>query len=140
VNVNVIPSAMVKANPANALSREPSSSLWCAHVTVTPEDRSVTVLNRGTVYGLGILIPIGGHIQPISGPGDKAVWKNAQKNPTKNIASDIRNKTIPMRSPRQTYEVWCPRNVLSRTTSRHQRVNVYIIATTEITTSLGVCS
>jgi len=82
------------------------------------------VLKRGTVYGLGILIPIGGHIHPISGPGERAVWKNAQKKPTKNIASDSKNNTIPIRSPRHTYDVWWPRNVLSRTTSRHQRIKV----------------
>lgn len=100
--VNVIPSATVKASPASAFSREPSRRLWWAHVTVTPDDSKVTVLNRGTVYGFGILIPIGGHMQPISGPGERAVWKKAQKNPKKNIASDIKNKTIPIRSPRHT--------------------------------------
>lgn len=124
MNVNVIPKAMVRPSPARAFSREPSNRLWCAQVTVTPEERRVTVLKRGTVYGLGILIPIGGHMQPISGPGESAVWKNAQKNPTKNIASDNRNKTIPIRRPRHTYDVWCPKNVLSRTTSRHQRMSV----------------
>jgi len=69
---------------------------------VTPEDSRVTVLKSGTVYGFGTLIPMGGHIHPISGPGLKAVWKNAQKKPEKNIASDSRNKTIPIRSPRHT--------------------------------------
>lgn len=68
------------------------------------------------------------------------MWKNAQKNPKKNIASDIRNSTIPIRSPRHTYDVWWPRNVLSRTTSRHHNVRVYTSRTTEIATSLGVCS
>lgn len=102
VYVNVIPRETVKSKPAMAFSREPSSRLWCAQVTVTPDERSVTVLNRGTVYGLGILIPRGGHVHPISGPGERAVWKNAQKKPRKNIASDIKNKTIPIRSPRHT--------------------------------------
>lgn len=60
------------------------------------------MLNSGTVYGFGTLIPRGGQVQPISGPGDKAVWKKAQKNPKKNIASDIRKRTIPMRRPRHT--------------------------------------
>lgn len=41
-------------------------------------------------------------MQPISGPGERAVWKNAQKKPKKNIASDIRKSTIPIRSPRHT--------------------------------------
>lgn len=82
------------------------------------------MLKRGTVYGLGTLIPRGGHMQPISGPGESAVWKNAQKKPEKNIASERRNKTIPIRSPRHTYEVWWPRNVLSRMTSRHHRASV----------------
>ncbi len=41
-------------------------------------------------------------MQPISGPGDRAVWKKAQKKPTKNMASDIRKRTIPIRRPRQT--------------------------------------
>jgi len=71
--VKVMPRAIVMASPARAFSRDASRRLWCAQVTVTPEESSVTVLNRGTVYGLGILIPIGGHIQPISGPGESAV-------------------------------------------------------------------
>ena len=71
--MKVIPNATVSAIPARAFSREPSRRLWCAQVTVTPDERRVTVLNRGTVYGFGTLIPIGGHIQPISGPGERAV-------------------------------------------------------------------
>lgn len=47
--VKVIPRATVRAKPASAFSRDPSKRLWWAQVTVTPDDRRVTVLKRGTV-------------------------------------------------------------------------------------------
>lgn len=47
--MKVIPRATVRKRPPSAFSREPSRRLWWAHVTVTPDDKSVTVLKRGTV-------------------------------------------------------------------------------------------
>lgn len=49
--------------------RSPSINLWCAHVTVTPEDSSTAVLRSGTENGLIGLIPTGGQVQPNSGVG-----------------------------------------------------------------------
>jgi hypothetical protein len=65
------------------------------------------------------VIPIGGQQQPSSGVGASLLWKNAQKNAKKKQTSDRMNRIIPHRSPLATYDVCCPRNVASRTTSRH---------------------
>jgi hypothetical protein len=99
--------------------RDLSISLWCAHVTVTPEARRTAVLRSGTLNGFRGLIPVGGQAHPISGVGDKLLWKNAQKNAKKNSTSDVMNRIIPHRRPLVTYEVWNPMKVLSRMTSRH---------------------
>lgn len=83
-----------------------SSSLWWAHVTVTPDASNVAVFNKGTLYGFKGLIPDGGHEHPISGVGDNLLWKKAQKNAKKNKTSDVINRIIPHRKPFVTYEVW----------------------------------
>lgn len=44
-------------------------TLWCLHVTETPEARSVILFNSGTPKGLNAATPIGGHEPPISGEG-----------------------------------------------------------------------
>jgi hypothetical protein len=43
--------------------------LWCAQVTVTPEERSTAVLRRGTKNGFIGVIPVGGHETPNSTVG-----------------------------------------------------------------------
>jgi hypothetical protein len=63
--------------------------------------------------------PVGGQWHPISGTGARLLWKKAQKNPKKNMASEAINKTIPHRRPCVTAFVWCPRRVASREISRH---------------------
>jgi len=40
-------------------------------------------------------MPTGGHTLPINILGDKLAWKNAQKNPTNSINSEIINKITP---------------------------------------------
>lgn len=45
--------------------------LWCAHVMVTPEERSTAVFRRGTRNGLRGLMPVGGQVTPISTLGAK---------------------------------------------------------------------
>jgi len=59
----------------------------------------VAVLSKGTLNGLSGLIPVGGHAQPISGVGDRLLWKNAQKNAKKNNTSEVINRIIPQRNP-----------------------------------------
>jgi hypothetical protein len=80
-------------------------SLWWAQVTVTPDASRTAVLRRGTLNGFKGIIPIGGQQQPISGVGDRLLWKNAQKNAKKKQISDKMNKIIPRRSPLVTYVV-----------------------------------
>lgn len=99
--------------------RFPSISLWCAQVTVTPDASSTAVLRSGTLNGLIGVIPTGGQQHPSSGVGASLLWKNAQKNAKKKQTSERINRIIPQRSPLATYEVWWPKNVASRMTSRH---------------------
>jgi hypothetical protein len=101
-----------------------SKIAWCAQVTVTPDARRTAVLRRGIENALIGEIPVGGHVQPSSGTGDNLLWKKAQKNAKKNRTSDEINRAIPHRRPFVTLEVWCPMKVLSRITSRHQRIIV----------------
>ena len=42
---------------------------------------------------------MGGQVDPNSIVGDSLVWKNAQKNDTKNKTSETINRSIPHRSP-----------------------------------------
>jgi hypothetical protein len=44
-------------------------------------------------------MPVGGHVDPNSIVGDSLVWKNPQKNDTKNKTSDTINRIIPHRRP-----------------------------------------
>lgn len=101
-----------------------SRRLWWAHVTVTPEAKRTAVFRRGTENGLIGVIPVGGHLHPISGVGARLLWKKAQKKAKKNITSDVMNRIIPRRRPDSTRDVWCPRKVASRIISRHQRIIV----------------
>jgi hypothetical protein len=57
------------------------------------------VFSRGTLNGFKGWIPVGGQEQPISGVGDKLLWKKAQKKARKNITSEVINKIIPQRKP-----------------------------------------
>lgn len=81
------------------------------------------MFNKGILKGSKISIPIGGHVSPSSIVGDRLEWKNLQKKDIKNRISDEMNKIIPHFIPINTWLVWNPWNVLSRTTSRHQ-VNI----------------
>lgn len=80
------------------------SCIW-ASVIVRPERSNKEVLRRGTAKGFNGSIPKGGQVQPVSGVGARALWKNAQKNARKNIASEIIKMIIPTRRPRATYDV-----------------------------------
>ena len=51
---------------------------------------------------------MGGQVDPSSFVGDNLVWKNAQKNDTKNSTSDTINKIIPHCNPFVTIFVCNP--------------------------------
>lgn len=118
-NVKYPPSATVSTRAWIVFLLFPSISLWCAHVTVTPDARSTAVFSNGTLNGLIGVIPTGGQQHPNSIVGANLLWKNAQKKAKKKHTSDTINSNIPYRSPLATYVVWAPWNVPSRITSRH---------------------
>lgn len=60
---------MVNARAMIVFCRVPAIKLWCAQVTVTPEDNRIAVFNKGTEKGLITEIPVGGQTQPISWVG-----------------------------------------------------------------------
>ena len=55
--------------------------------------------------GLKGKTPKGGHMPPNSTAGANLLWKDAQKNLTKNKTSDTINNTIPQRNPLCTSNV-----------------------------------
>lgn len=99
--------------------RDSSNILWWAQVTETPEAKSTAVFSRGTAYGLIGSIPVGGQTHPSDGVGARLLWKNAQKKEKKKATSEAINRIIPARRPFTTGDVWWPRYVPSRITSRH---------------------
>jgi len=82
-NVKYIPRVTVRISAWIVLARFCSRSLWCAHVTVTPDARSTAVFSNGTLNGFRGVMPVGGQAHPSSGVGDRLLWKNAQKNAKK---------------------------------------------------------
>jgi len=131
-NVKYAPNLTVMVSAWMAFVRFPSINLWCAQVTVTPEAKSTAVFSRGIENGFNGLIPTGGQQQPNSGVGESLLWKNAQKNAKKKHTSETMNNNIPYRNPFITYEVWCPKKVPSRITSRHHWIIDKIISVTPI--------
>lgn len=87
----------------------PLIRLWCAYVTVKPEDNNNIVLNKGNSKASIDSIPAGGQWAPISIVGDNELWKYAQNIPKKNRASDIINNPTPMFKPLCTAIVWLPK-------------------------------
>jgi hypothetical protein len=79
--------------------------LRCAQVILTPEDNKIIVFKKGKPHGFKTSIPCGGQTAPICTDGIKLEWKNAQKNPKKNIISDVIKSTIPLRNPFVTFSV-----------------------------------
>jgi hypothetical protein len=77
------------------------------------------VFNKGICKGLNLEIPTGGHSNPNSTEGANLLWKNAQKNETKNNTSEIINKIMPQRNPKVTTWVCNPWKAPSRAISRH---------------------
>jgi len=73
--VNTAANITVATKPYKAPFLFPCIKEWWAYVTVTPDDNSNTVFNKGNSKGLIASIPIGGHWAPNSIVGDKALWK-----------------------------------------------------------------
>jgi len=68
----------------------------------------IAVFSNGTCIVLNSGIPVGGQVDPSSIVGDSLVWKNAQKNDTKNRNSETMNSIIPNRNPFVTIFVCNP--------------------------------
>jgi len=103
--VKYAPNSTVTISACVAFLLFPSISLWCAHVTVTPDARSTAVFRSGTLNALIGITPTGGQQHPNSIVGASLLWKNAQKNAKKKHTSDRMNRSIPYRSPLATYVV-----------------------------------
>ena len=85
-----------------------------ADTSATHELNNTTVLTKGSINGSRTymsLIPTGGQTPPIATEGDRAPWKNAQKNGKNSIASETKNKSIPYISASCTRFVWWPSTV-----------------------------
>jgi ABC-type xylose transport system substrate-binding protein len=93
--VNIIPNAIVIVNAIIACRRLAAKKARCAQVILTPDDNNIKVFKKGNSKGFNTSIPFGGQTQPIETAGDRLEWKNAQKNPTKNIISETINKITP---------------------------------------------
>lgn len=68
-----LPKAQVSAIPISLFFIALFSMQWCAQVTLTPEEISTRVLRSGTLVGSNLLIPVGGHLCPISNVGLTAI-------------------------------------------------------------------
>ena len=73
------PNKIVIIRDWDALEKIPSIRAWCAHVTLTPEDRRIIVFIKGTVQELNASTPIGGQEQPNSMLGERLLWKARRK-------------------------------------------------------------
>ena len=123
--VNIKPKKTVKDKPLIASSLSPLTILWWAQVTVAPELNKTAVFNKGTEKGFKGSTPKGGQHTPISIAGDKLLWKNAQKNDTKNNTSETINNKNPIFNPLTVAFVWNPWNVDSLTTSlNHKNIQI----------------
>jgi len=65
----------------------------------------MTVLRKGTLQGLNVMMPTGGHCAPSSTLGASLEWKKAQKKERKKKTSEVINNIIPHWSPLTTMSV-----------------------------------
>jgi len=70
-NVKYKPKRIVRINLILALVCWLDNTLWCLHVTDTPEARRTILFSNGTPIGLNAAIPMGGQDEPTSGDGAK---------------------------------------------------------------------
>jgi len=97
---------MVIIKPSITTGRWPLNRALWDQVKLTPEEIKRIVFKKGSPHGFIGWIPNGGQIPPIHIDGDKALWKNAQKNEKKNITSETINSFIPNFKPFLTCIVW----------------------------------
>lgn len=95
--------------------------LWCANVTLAPEDNKIAVLSKGTLKGSNGYVSKGGQIRPISWTGDILLWKKAQNQAKKNKTSLKIKSIIPHFKPSWTFMEWSPSKTPSREISRHHK-------------------
>lgn len=119
--VNIKAKKTVKTIPIRDPSLLPWITQWWAYVIVKPEESNKPVLSKGSSKALTESIPAGGHCEPISAGGDKALWKKAQKMLRKNNASLTINKETPMFRPFCTAKVWLPKYVPSEIISLNHK-------------------
>ena len=98
---------------------------WCFWLVGLFEYR-IAVFSKGTCTRLNSWIPVGGQFDPSSVVGNNLVWKNSQKNNTKNKNSQTINRIIPYRRTFVTIFVCNPWYVPSRVTSRHRWIIIII--------------
>ena len=55
--VKITAKTIVTNNPVCALDFAPATRAWCAQVTVAPDDKRITVFNKGTPQGLKVSKP-----------------------------------------------------------------------------------
>lgn len=126
--VKQTPRKIVRPRPWTAPVLSPPIILWCAQVTVAPEDSSNPVLSSGTWTGQRASIPEGGQTHPRLGEIAQVLWNKAQNKERKKKTSETINRSIPHRWALTTSEVWWPIKLLSRITSRHHWIIVRIIS------------
>jgi len=78
------------------------------------------VLTKGSINGsrTSSLIPSGGHTLPTVIAGERLTWKNDQKNGKNSMASEAKNRSIPIANPNCTSSVCLPSITASRISSR----------------------
>lgn len=94
---------------------------WCAKVTQIPDDNSTAVLSSGMPKGLKGATARGGQVAPQIWEGKSLLWKKAQNQAQKNMASLKINKAIPFLRPSWVGVECSPWRALSRATSRHHK-------------------
>ena len=93
INVKYTPNKIVIIRDWDALEKLPSIRAWCAHVTLTPEERRIIVFIKGTFQGLNASTPIGGQEQPNSILGERLLWKARRKRKKYHFRSDEKHYT-----------------------------------------------
>jgi hypothetical protein len=94
---------------------------------VTPDLNSTMVFNIGTLYGLNIVIDIGGHFIPSSMFTVRLECSNIQKNEKKNKISEVINKIIPNFMFFSVFFACSPCMEASRAMSCHHLYGISII-------------
>lgn len=75
INEKIIPNLIVKNNLIFLSFILFLIKLKWDHVIENPDEIKIIVLRRGISKGLNKIIPLGGHMAPISILGERAIWK-----------------------------------------------------------------